>query len=1419
MSDDIRFPRAPTPTIEGLQASVEDLQAIIQQLVFPTKGESILARIGALESTPTTVVNIGVGGISQDDADARYLRLIGGELSGSLGIRKTPRVGASLDVLGPIVATQDAATPVEHLVFENTFAGSEANYAFRTSAGSLELRDNRAGQRRLSLAPDGTLVIDGPLFAPTPLSGDNSTRVATTAWVRSYVGAGGGSGGGGASDSDGLSVINQGAGTITRTLTEHLKDLTSAKTYGAVGDGVTDDTAALQAWLNAGGGYLPPGTYKITARLVLPANCRIVGAGAVSLIKLVLPDSTPVVPVIDSTSASSYVKLRDFAVDQNAAALAQNTCYGGDLGASSAIFVQGDHAHLTGLTISNSFGNGIFVVRYRVAYTATPADLAAAKAGAGVTYRGSPQHWVISDIKTVNCGLGNSSDLQKPGKNGSGIDIGSGSCGVLTNCEDYRSYTGFIIPDIGAGGSNTVSNLVAFYTRLDTTYPTNGSGTAFYIGDSNSQLSNLYAVAPEGHGFWLGGYCQYNQLSNAFVRFPGGHGFAIKGDSWQLTNCAVLNASQSTRNNIAGFTGRASAPYWDAFAVISNNNVNLTLSNCAAYGTSHAWGYSETKQTQTRTNVTTTSGLATLTMASTSALAVSMAISGTGIPAGATIVSIDSSTQITMSAPATANGTVTLTFTPYWETRAYGGHFEGLSGGVPTGAFATERLLDGVIGGISTFNTPDMLTLKTPYGRVLQIADQGALADSFFFIKGGTVASGKVQIGAYTNGSTNPVDVEILAYGATGAVRPNRLIPGYFETGNIYTPSAQLDVKTTGGGTAFRVQDTGVTPANYVFVKGSASGAVTQIGAWGTDTDVDLQVTLKTTASRFRAPTVPPTENSTAVATTAWVNSWQPVNLTMTGALTTTIVTAPASLLDLKTQYGSVLQITDTGATNTNWLVAKGTTTGAAQLIGWGSGANADLQLAAKGTGVIKGVTPGAGVTGAEVVTAAWVIAKGYATSAGSMIWPGAGIPNSTGSAWGTSYTTSGSGTVLALTDSPAFSGTPTAPTPLGTDNSTTLATTAWVKALGYLTSESDTLDTVVGRGASTTTVVTLGTNSALQASPGGSDNSTKIATTAWVQSQGYSTGAGGTSAIITLYSAANPGTGAHTLNVNTKAVYLQWCGGGGGGGGGASVASGTACSGGGGGGGAMLLDGWYRYSDFVSGALGYTLGGGGTGGNGAAAGGGAGSNGAGGGTTSITSGGVTLGQSYGGGGGAGGQVGANAGGGGSAGYGGAGGNSTGASAGSAGAFGGVAGGGSPGAFRISGSGAQATNALAGSQPGSSYNAHNGGGAGGGIATSPANLAGGNGGRALVLPTGSAPVGGTAGGGAGNNGTSFPGFLSTGGSGGGSNIAGAGGAGGTGGRGAGGGGGGSSGGTTPSTGGRGGDGGSGYLLIVEYVSS
>jgi hypothetical protein len=52
-----------------------------------------------------------------------------------------------------------------------------------------------------------------------------------------------------------------------------------------------------------------------------------------------------------------------------------------------------------------------------------------------------------------------------------------------------------------------------------------------------------------------------------------------------------------------------------------------------------------------------------------------------------------------------------------------------------------------------------------------------------------------------------------------------------------------------------------------------------------------------------------------------------------------------------------------------------------------------------------------------------------WAAAPAAMVYPGVGIPNSTGSAWGTSYSTTGSGTVVALATSPSFT-TPILGTP-----------------------------------------------------------------------------------------------------------------------------------------------------------------------------------------------------------------------------------------------------------------------------------------------------------------------------------------------------------------------------------------------------
>ena len=73
-----------------------------------------------------------------------------------------------------------------------------------------------------------------------------------------------------------ITYTQGGTGATSRTVTSKLQESVSVKDFGAVGDGTTDDTAAIQAAINTGASvYLPTGTYKITSTLTFPNTISV----------------------------------------------------------------------------------------------------------------------------------------------------------------------------------------------------------------------------------------------------------------------------------------------------------------------------------------------------------------------------------------------------------------------------------------------------------------------------------------------------------------------------------------------------------------------------------------------------------------------------------------------------------------------------------------------------------------------------------------------------------------------------------------------------------------------------------------------------------------------------------------------------------------------------------------------------------------------------------------------------------------------------------------------------------------------------------------------------------------------------------------------------------------------------------------
>lgn len=104
-------------------------------------------------------------------------------------------------------------------------------------------------------------------------------------------------------DASGVDFTQSGSGAVTTTVYQKLTEFVSVKDFGAAGDGVTDDTAAIQAALDASDSvFVPEGNYVISTIYVHGRGKRFVGAG-MGATKLIV--NSGVVGVIAGNTASS----------------------------------------------------------------------------------------------------------------------------------------------------------------------------------------------------------------------------------------------------------------------------------------------------------------------------------------------------------------------------------------------------------------------------------------------------------------------------------------------------------------------------------------------------------------------------------------------------------------------------------------------------------------------------------------------------------------------------------------------------------------------------------------------------------------------------------------------------------------------------------------------------------------------------------------------------------------------------------------------------------------------------------------------------------------------------------------------------------------------------------------------------------
>jgi hypothetical protein len=95
--------------------------------------------------------------------------------------------------------------------------------------------------------------------------------------------------------------------TVKATLGQ-LQEVASVTDYGAVGNGVTDDSAAIQLAVNANDAvYFPAGTYRVNSPITLKSNNMVFGDGASSVIYYTGSATSQGALYANSGSASAYI--------------------------------------------------------------------------------------------------------------------------------------------------------------------------------------------------------------------------------------------------------------------------------------------------------------------------------------------------------------------------------------------------------------------------------------------------------------------------------------------------------------------------------------------------------------------------------------------------------------------------------------------------------------------------------------------------------------------------------------------------------------------------------------------------------------------------------------------------------------------------------------------------------------------------------------------------------------------------------------------------------------------------------------------------------------------------------------------------------------------------------------------------------
>ena len=352
-------------------------------------------------------------------------------------------------------------------------------------------------------------------------------------------------------------------GAVNRAINLKLAETVSVKDFGAVGDGVTNDTTAIQAALNNRGRiYIPAGTYIVSSTLTMYGNTEIFGDGAgVSIIKgsaftsaTVLQDSSNVT----STDVNLNIILRDFEINVNNYATGSN--YAIKFYRVGNLYVDNIYVHDVGgscMLFGNSYADSVNIVIQNSRFQ---------RARTGDGLQGSGRNITVTNCFNYSCG---------------------DTCFALTlDANATTNPSGLFSQNVVFEGCAAKGDYVnGTFTGSGSTSQTGfafgpfGVGSNLYITISNCTTENLFL------NVWAVVFDKFKLIGNNFkaaantatggVRLDGVKSVVIDGNTFEASFTGTTTDYESLLVQSGSFTYGASTFVADARYYVIDGNIFL----------------------------------------------------------------------------------------------------------------------------------------------------------------------------------------------------------------------------------------------------------------------------------------------------------------------------------------------------------------------------------------------------------------------------------------------------------------------------------------------------------------------------------------------------------------------------------------------------------------------------------------------------------------------------------------------------------------------------------------------------------------------------------------------------------------------------------------------------------------------------